>query len=359
MIRLLVSQGAKVDNSSSTLLRIMHCFYCESCKIPDQGSCRRRVDMVRMLLEAGSEFNLNTGSKYYYRAYYAYCRKQSGLIETNHAPSSLTQQVYEECWEDSAKLLFGPGPGASDIDNFPYRSVIELVLYTPAFNQWLLPLDAAHMRRLQVLLDLGARLDISCTVGDRSLQNFIASIPPRRCIQEKRQHEAYPKLPILQRFVWLLQHGANPLALDLHNRTATWLAFHLGFLSEWTDALAQCGISIAFVARHALSTISQDLLNNARESKWESPYFYMINYPDSDESGYTNYFLYHGITTVEEARTAIIEAFAKIGCSIECSDDELNEYSLSATGVDFTPATIYRGKTVDLSRRKPRTAEEA
>ena len=301
----------------------------------DKYVMRTHVDINRELLKAGSNVDA-----IWVTDFYLFTRTWRG------ANLDVLFPQCEEYWEDIFKLLWGPfesshhldgltdndGRSLSAIDEFLYNSYV-LQRNEDCDDPW-------AFRRLELALKFGARIDTPSPYGNLSIQNFIARVSARfrhpgmgRWMEDLRtEHEGRN---IFHSLLWLLHSGADPVAVDEHGQTATWLAFYCQLLPEWFTALETHSISTEYVARHAISVVTQGFLDGLG-SVSRIPYSYeAIPLNGPRELRPFNLWEDFDIHTVNEARALMRQEFAEHGHKVVIAEDTPREYGLLTTGVEF------------------------
>ena len=353
IVRLLLEQGAKADISESAMtVNLNTDIHMNGSRSKDV--LRNHVDITRILLEAGSRVE-DVWVKSFYRFTTSWRRATLGSLFP----------ICEEFWEDLFKLVWGDNRwayhlnGLTDHNGQAISAIDELLYDSFVLQRNEKSMDLWAFRRLNLALSFGARLDIPSQYGNRSLQNFMARVSWRfrypgcgRWVEASRSDSA--DLNILNSLSWLLHVGADPVAIDDHGQTATWLAFYCQMLPEWFAALETNGINISHVLRHALSALTEKFLRSLQITQivpYAHPEFVLEN--GDPKLRVSNHWAEFEIKTVSEARQLMVETFAEYDFDISQFPEEQIEYGLSASGVDFkVPSTP--NKEASLLRKRER-----
>ena len=328
----MVEQGAPTDIVRSALTVSLDTNIYEDAN-RDKDVLQANVDINRALLNAGSRVDAIWVTNFYLFT-----------ITWRFAPLASLAPICEDYWEDTFKLLWGPYKLSHDLGSLideegnAVSAIDELLydLYKIQRNSG--REDPWEFDRLELALQLGARVDAPSRVGSCSVQNFIARASAKfrqpgygRWMEDCRSENE--GVVILKSLLWLVRSGADPLAIDEHGQTATWLAFYCQLLPEWFAALAANGINTEYVARHALSAVSQEFLDGLG-TVVRMPYARQV-WSLEGSPQLNNLWEEFGISTVDEARSLMMYEFTDYGCKVSVSDDSPREYGVSITGADF------------------------
>ena len=355
IIRLLIEQGAQLDVTKSSLTASLETVVLRNAK-GGKDIMSTHVDINRELLKAGSGVDA-----IWVTDFYLFARTWRGENLDVLFP------ICEDYWEDIFKLLWGPFEsshhlsGLADDDGRNLSAIDELL-----YNSYVLQRnencdDPWAFRRLELALKFGARIDAPSPYGNLSLQNFIARVSARfrhprmgRWMEDLRtDHEGRN---IFHSLLWLLFSGADPVAVDEYGQTATWLAFYCQLLPEWFAALETRGVSVEYVARHAISAVTQGFLEGLG-SVSRIPYTYeAIPLSGPWELRPFNLWKDFGVHTVNEARALMRQEFAEHGYKVLVTEDTPREYGLLTTGVEFDLPSAVKTEEDHIVRKRLRQA---
>ena len=320
----------------------------------DKRVLRTHIDITRVLLQAGSRVE-DVWVTDFYKFY----------ISWRWETLSALSPICEEYWEDAFKLVWGPHKhahhlsGLTDKDGHTMSAVDELLYRSFILQRNEESDDLWAIRRLELALEYGARLDVPSAYGNLSLQNYMARVswrfrdPDRgkeRWMEDDRNKSAHRN--ILLSLQWLLQAGADPVAIDVNGQTATWLAFYCQMLPDWFAALDAHNIDMEHVARHAVAAVNQKFLDGLRATT-RTPYAHPVF--EIGRGGATMCYVNHwedfDVHTVSEARELMRETFAEYGVQVRFVPEKPVEYGVVSTGADFDiPSTPKRGVCVNRRR---------
>ncbi|MCJ1308186.1 hypothetical protein MMC25_001838 [Agyrium rufum] len=294
----------------------------------NQSDLRNYVDITRVLVEADAEHDYPLGLS----------------ISTNHLDwTPDRKQICMQYTGEIYKIVWGPHEHSASINGMMDEAGFELntldIFLYSGFSSCsqgsLKDYDPWGYQHLDLAWSLGARLDTPRPEGDKSLQNFIRIIGFNHILMldyDETMDEQITnfKSPLVYHSIlWLLRHGADPLAVDMNGETAAWLASSHGWLPELTKALCATGYSINTIARRAVTAITPHFLHTLRkrsESVKADPYKTPILVPDSPD----------------EARDLLLLDFSWCGFDITLDHDDCftTKHATHASMIDFDPNTI-------------------
>ena len=318
----------------------------------DKSVFRNHVDITRTLLQAGLRVE-DVWVKNFYR--FTTCWRHDKL--------RALFPICSEFWEDNFKLLWGPSEHAHDLryltddDGQNVCAVDELLYNSFVLQRNEQSVELWASRRLELTLKFRGRRDIPTQYGGLSLQNYIARVSWRFRFPGCGRWVIAPRtesedLKILSSLTWLLSVGADPVAIDQHGQTATWLALYCQILPEWFAALEANSICVEYVTRHAISAVQQKFLDGLKatgKAPYAQPEFRYER--GAMKMHFSNHWDEFGVRTVDEARQIMTETFGDYGINTVQVPREPAEYGIVATGTDFAAPSLPKREAGVFRRR--------